>query len=55
MLAIYAHDDTVSVVSVNGYDGDMAWIQFGEITASGFSPCYAAIKVPTSDLRTVMS
>lgn len=54
MLAILRHDGTCSVVSVNGYsDNGGVWVTFGEVTPDGFSPCYASLTVPASDLRTV--
>lgn len=53
-LAILAHDDTASVVSVNGQGEDgRVWVTFGKVTPTGFSPCYASIQVQAHELHTV--
>lgn len=52
-LAILPHDDTVSIVQIQGTcpDNDCVWVTFGVITSEGFNPCFATIQVKPSDLR----
>lgn len=56
-LGIYAHDGTASVVSVSSVDvsDNTVWITFGEVTPKGFSPCYASVKVPASEVKGVLA
>lgn len=55
MLAILRHDGQSSIVCVNGRSDDgRVWVTFGEITPDGFSPCYASLQVPATDLRTIV-
>lgn len=56
-LGILAHDGMTSVVCVSPRipGTNMVWATFGEITANGFSPCYASNMVPADSVKVLVS